>query len=86
MGLQPLYPEPRVTMPYKEHEIYPYLLSDLKVCHRNNVRAAYIGYYLNAPRVHVFVSSKLWSPELSIWFYIIIIIVEESIIAALAGK
>lgn len=44
MGWQTLYRRPRTTIPEKGHLVYPYLLKDLRITHRNQVWAIDITY------------------------------------------
>jgi len=44
MGLKSIYPKPNLSMPNKEHKIYPYLLKDLTVSHCNHVWSTDITY------------------------------------------
>ncbi len=44
MGLQAIYPQPRVHRDAQEHRVYPYLLRDLAICHPNQVWSADITY------------------------------------------
>ena len=37
MGLEAIYPKPRLSQGNQEHRIHPYLLRDLKVSHPNHV-------------------------------------------------
>jgi putative transposase len=44
MGIEAIYPKPRLSIKDKEHRIYPYLLRDLTIDHANQVWAADITY------------------------------------------
>ena len=44
MGIEAIYPKPRLSIKEKEHRIYPYLLRDLKINHADQVWAADITY------------------------------------------
>lgn len=44
MGWQTLYRRPRTTIPENGHLVYPYLLKDLRITHRNQVWAIDITY------------------------------------------
>jgi len=44
MGLEAIYPKPRTSIPNKQHEIYPYLLRDVEICHPNQVWSTDITY------------------------------------------
>lgn len=44
MGLEAIYPKPRLSKPAPGHRIYPYLLRGLQICRPNQVWAADITY------------------------------------------
>ncbi len=44
MGLEVIYPRPRLSQAHPEHEIYPYLLRDLRLHRPDQVWAADITY------------------------------------------
>lgn len=44
MGIEAIYPRRRLSIPNKEHRIYPYLLNDLKITRPNQVWAIDITY------------------------------------------
>jgi putative transposase len=44
MGLQAIYPNPKTSIPGKDHRIYPYLLRDLEIVHPNQVWCSDITY------------------------------------------
>ena len=44
MGLEAIYPKPKLSKPGKGHKIYPYLLRNLKIVRSNQVWAADITY------------------------------------------
>ena len=44
MGIEAIYPKPRLSIKEKEHRIYPYLLRDLTIDHADQVWAADITY------------------------------------------
>ena len=44
MGVEAIYPKPRLSIKEKEHRIYPYLLRDLTIDHADQVWAADITY------------------------------------------
>lgn len=44
MGVEAIYPKPRLSIKEKEHHIYPYLLRDLTIDHADQVWAADITY------------------------------------------
>ena len=37
LGIEALYPKPRLSKPHPEHQVYPYLLRDLAVTQPNQV-------------------------------------------------
>lgn len=44
LGLEAIYPKPRLTQPHPEHQVYPYLLRNLAVTHANHVWCTDITY------------------------------------------
>ena len=44
MGIEAIYPKPRTTQRNKEHRIYPYLLRNLQIDHKDQVWSADITY------------------------------------------
>lgn len=44
LGLEAIYPKPRLTQPHPEHQVYPYLLRNLAVTHANQVWCTDITY------------------------------------------
>lgn len=44
MGIESIYPKPRLSNKNKEHKIYPYLLSGVKITHPNHVWSTDITY------------------------------------------
>lgn len=44
MGLEAIYPKPRLSMPDSQHRIYPYLLRDIRIYKPNQVWATDITY------------------------------------------
>lgn len=44
MGLEAIYPKPRLSIPVPGHRIYPYLLRDLAIMHPNQVWSTDITY------------------------------------------
>ena len=44
MGIEPIYPKPRLSTPAKGHKKYPYLLRGLKIERSNHVRSTDITY------------------------------------------
>ena len=53
MGLQAIYPKPRLSQNTTEHRIYPYLLRNLKVVRPNQVWASDIAYVPMPPGLDV---------------------------------
>ena len=37
MGLEAVYPKPKLSHRHPEHQVYPYLLRDLRILHPNQV-------------------------------------------------
>lgn len=44
LGIEAIYPKPRLTQAHPEHQVYPYLLRDLKVTGANHVWCTDITY------------------------------------------
>jgi putative transposase len=44
MRITAIYPKPHMTQRDEEHKVYPYLLRDLKITHRNHVWSTDISY------------------------------------------
>jgi len=44
MGIQAIYPKRRTSVPNKEHKVFPYLLSDIRIEYPNQVWATDITY------------------------------------------
>ena len=44
LGLEAVYPKPRTSVPNKENKIYPYLLNDIDVTHKDQVWSTDITY------------------------------------------
>jgi putative transposase len=44
MGIEAIYPKPRLSEPHQDHKIYPYLLRDVKVTRSNQVWGSDITY------------------------------------------
>lgn len=44
MGLEPIYPKPKTSIPHKQHKIYPYLLDGVTIKRANHVWSADITY------------------------------------------
>lgn len=44
LGLEAIYPKPRLSQPHPEHQVYPYLLRNLAVTHANHVWCTDITY------------------------------------------
>lgn len=47
MGIEPIYPKPRLSVPGKGHKKYPYLLRNLNIKHSNHVWCTDITYIPN---------------------------------------
>ncbi len=61
MGIQAIYPRPRLSQPGKGHKIYPYLLRDLKISDSDQVWCTDITY-IPLGRTHVYLSAVMdWS-------------------------
>ena len=57
MGIQAVYPKPKLSQPGQGHRIYPYLLRDVKVERVNQVWSADITY------IRMGRGSCIWSPS-----------------------
>lgn len=72
MGLEAIYPKPRLSQSCPEHKIYPYLLKGVKIDHRDQVWCADITYirllygFVNLVVVMDWYSRYILSWELSI--------------------
>lgn len=44
LGISAIYPPKKLTQPNKEHKVYPYLLRNVKITHRNQVWSTDITY------------------------------------------
>jgi len=44
MGIEAIYPKPNLSRPHPGNKIYPYLLKDVYINHRNQVWGTYITY------------------------------------------
>lgn len=44
MGLETIYPKPRISQPHPEHRVYPYLLRDVLITRVNQVWSTDITY------------------------------------------
>jgi putative transposase len=44
MGLEPIYPKPKTSIPNKQHAVYPYLLRDVEIVRSNQVWSTDITY------------------------------------------
>ena len=61
MGIQAIYPRPRLSQPGKGHKIYPYLLRDLKISQSDHVWCTDITY-IPLGRTHVYLTAVMdWS-------------------------
>lgn len=61
MGIEPIYPKPRLSKPGKGHKIYPYLLRNLEIERSNQVWCADITY-IPLGAAHVYLTAVLdWS-------------------------
>jgi len=61
MGIEPIYPKPRLSTPGKGHKIYPYLLRKLKIEHSNQVWCTDITY-IPLGDTHVYLCAVMdWS-------------------------
>lgn len=61
MGIQAIYPRPRLSQPGKGHKIYPYLLRDLKISESDHVWCTDITY-IPLGRTHVYLTAVMdWS-------------------------
>jgi len=57
MGIEPIYPKPRLSHPRKGHKIYPYLLRDLEINRPDQVWCSDITY-IPMGSSHVYLSSE----------------------------
>ncbi len=61
MGIEPIYPKPRLSVPGKEHTIYPYLLRNLSIERSNQVWCTDITY-IPIGNSHVYLTAVMdWS-------------------------
>lgn len=61
MGIEPIYPKPRLSTPGKGHKIYPYLLRKLEIERSNQVWCTDITY-IPLGDTHVYLSAVMdWS-------------------------
>lgn len=61
MGIEPIYPKPRLSMPGKGHKVYPYLLRGLDITHSNQVWCTDITYIPQGAG-HVYLTAVMdWS-------------------------
>ncbi len=60
MGLEAIYPEPRLSQSHPEHKIYPYLLKRVPVDHADQVWCADITYIRLLHRFLYFVGVMGW--------------------------
>jgi len=68
MGLQAIYPKPKLSKPGKGHKIYPYLLRDMEVEYINQVWATDITYLkLNGAFVYLVAVIDLFSRKVLAW-------------------
>ena len=68
MGIEPIYPKPRLSLPGKGHKLYPYLLRDLDICRPNQVWCTDITY-LPLGNTHVYLVAVMdwFSPKVLSW-------------------
>lgn len=68
MGLQAIYPKPKLSKPGKGHKIYPYLLRDMEVEYINQVWATDITYLkVNGAFVYLVAVIDLFSRKVLAW-------------------
>ena len=68
MGLQAIYPKPKLSKPGKGHKIYPYLLRDMEVEYINQVWATDITYLkINGAFVYLVAVIDLFSRKVLAW-------------------
>ena len=68
MGLQAIYPKPKLSKPGKGHKMYPYLLRDMEVEYINQVWATDITYLkLNGAYVYLVAILDLYSRRVLAW-------------------
>lgn len=68
LGLQAIYPKPKLSKPGKGHKIYPYLLNDLEIAYINHVWATDITYIkLNGSYVYLAAILDLFSRKVLAW-------------------
>ena len=68
LGLQAIYPKPKLSKPGKGHKIYPYLLRDLEIRKVNQVWATDITYIkLNGAFVYLVAVLDLFSRKVLAW-------------------
>ena len=61
MGIEPIYPKPRLSTPGKGHRTYPYLLRNLDICRSNQVWCTDITY-IPLGDSHVYLTAVMdWS-------------------------
>lgn len=61
MGIEPIYPKPRLSIPLKEHKKYPYLLRNLEIKRSNQVWCTDITY-IPLGDSHVYLTAVMdWS-------------------------
>lgn len=61
MGIKPIYPKPRLSIPGKGHKKYPYLLRNLEIEHSNQVWCTDITY-IPLGDSHVYLTAVMdWS-------------------------
>jgi putative transposase len=65
MGLEAIYPKPRLSRPHPEHRVYPYLLSGLSIDRPNQVWATDITYIRMRQGFVYLVAIMDWKPTVA---------------------